>query len=47
MLKSIINHFKNRKNPDYIQPDFEIEIKFSLTDIVLFAIIIFLIYKFV
>ena len=47
MLKSIINYFKNRNNPNIEKQDFEIEIAFSITDLVIFAIIVFLIFKFV
>ena len=47
MLKSIINYFKNRNNPNIEKQDFEIEIAFSITDLVIFVIIVFLIFKFV
>ncbi len=47
MFKTLINYFKNRNNPNIEKQDFEIEIAFSITDLVIFAIIVFLIFKFV
>ncbi len=47
MLKTLINSFKNRNNPNIEKQDFEIEIAFSITDLVIFVIIVFLIFKFV
>jgi hypothetical protein len=47
MLKSIINYFKNRNNPEIEKQDYEIEVAFSITDLVIFVIIVFLIFKFV
>jgi hypothetical protein len=47
MLKSILNYFKNRNNPNLEKQDFEIEIAFSITDLVIFVIIVFLVFKFV
>lgn len=47
MIRAILQYMKNRKNPDYEHQDYEVELRFSLTDLVLFIVIIYLIYRFV
>ncbi len=47
MIKSIVNYFKNRNNPDFEHQDYEIEMKFSITGLFIFVIIVYLIYKFI
>ncbi len=47
IIKLFLDYFKNRNNPNIEKQDFEIEIAFSITDLVIFVIIVFLIFKFV
>ena len=47
MLKTLINYFKNRNNPEIEKQDYEVEIKFSITGLVIFIIIVYMIFRFI
>ncbi len=47
MLKPILNYFKNRNNHDIKKQDYEIELKFTVSGLVIFAAIVYFICKFI
>ena len=47
MLKLILNYFKNRNNPEIEKQDYEVEIKFSVSSLVIFVVIVYMIFRFV
>ena len=47
MIRAILNYFKNRNNPDLEKQDYEIEVNLSVTGLVVFIVIVYLICKFI
>ena len=47
MLKLILNYFKNRNNPEIEKQDYEVEIKFSVSSLVIFVVIVYMIFRFI
>lgn len=47
MLKTFINYLKYRKKTDFEKQDYEVEIKFSITGLVIFVVIVYMIFRFI